>query len=135
MSFYSISIHIYSSDFFHRVFREISAYSCIDLKEDLIKGGERRQYTNMHPCTDDLIHPYGSVRRPYKQLGLEIRLVVNCVTEGACLLMTRCNFSHRLCPFDTPLHMYIFYEINETHELFPNLCSFHSLCNKDDKPF
>jgi len=53
------------------------------------------------------------------EIGSDIRFTVNCVTEGACLLVTRCNFSCQLCPLDTPLHMYIFYEINETHELFP----------------
>ena len=63
------------------------------------------------------------------EIGLEIRFIVNGVAEGACLLVTRCNFSCQLCPLDTPLHMYIFYEINETHELFLNLCSFHSLYN------
>ena len=80
-------------------------------RESVVK---RRQYTNRRPSTDDLIHPYGFIWCSYKQLGLEIRLVVNYVTEGACLLVTRCNFSHWLCPLDIPLHMYIFYEISET---------------------
>ena len=38
MSFYGISIHTYSLDFSHMVFRGIQTYSYIDLKEDSIKG-------------------------------------------------------------------------------------------------
>ena len=39
--------------FFHSVFREISAYSCIDLKEDSIKGECYEMVSlNRHPFGD-----------------------------------------------------------------------------------
>ena len=104
MSFYSISIHTYSSYFFHSVFRGIQAYSCIDLKEDLIKGECYETVpTSRHLFIGDLIQLDMQL-----EIGLEIRFTVNSVTEGACLWVTRCNFSRQLCHLDTPLHLYIY---------------------------
>ena len=105
------------------VFRVISAYSCIDLKEDSIK---RECYetvpANRHLFIDDLIQ-----LDVQSEKGLEIRFTVNCVTEGACLLVTRCNFSRQLCPLDTPLHLYIYIRDRWKNSYFQIIVHFHSL--------
>jgi hypothetical protein len=111
MGFYGISIHAYSLDFSHRVFQGIQAYSYIDLKEDSIKE-ECYKITSVQykrPFIGDLIRPYRSVRCPYKQLGLEIRLAVSMLRRGMSLHRSSVPPKQLPSPCkQTPFHIYIY---------------------------